>query len=542
MNTTLRVASFLAPVLVAGAAFAQSPDPLAGAATPPVVRQAPAPATDDPAFGISGGAATTLPIFTQFTGGSNAVDFVAGSGSCGANQGQAIGWQFDVLNPITVNCMTWFDDGLNGLDLAHEVGIWDPAGNLIAATNVVIPAGTAATLDGQWRTMAISPVTLPAGSGYIVGGYNGSHSECLSFNVSQTVHSDIAFVDATFSGLNGIFERPANFSAAVNGFYGVGFQLDGGGGGCQGGNGVDFVPGSGTCGTNQGQSIGWQFNVLSPITVNAMTWFDDGQDGLQISHEIGIWDPAGTLIAATNVTIPAGTTATLDGIWRTVSIAPTLLPVGNGYIVGGYNGTHSECLSANVTQTVNPSIAYVDATFSGLNGIFERPSNFSSAVNGFYGCGFQIDDGNCGATLHCDPANNHSGGTYATLADSSVSGPGVLHLEATDGPAGEFGYFLVSLGFTDPGTPISNGMLCLTSPIGRYAPAAGGALNSIGQFDGAGVLQNLAGTSTVGSGYDVMATLPTPPGGVIAAGTSYYFQCWFRDGNRSNFSNVLQFQ
>jgi len=29
---------------------------------------------------------------------------------------------------------------------------------------------------------------------------------------------------------------------------------------------------------------------------------------------------------------------------------------------------------------------------------------------------------------------------------------------------------------------------------------------------------------------------------VIAAGTSYYFQCWFRDGNRSNFSNVLQFQ
>jgi hypothetical protein len=118
----------------------------------------------------------------------------------------------------------------------------------------------------------------------------------------------------------------------------------------------------------------------------------------------------------------------------------------------------------------------------------------------------------------------------------------VLHLEATDGPSGEFGYFLVSLGFNDPGTPISNGMLCLTVPIGRYAPAAGGSFNSIGQFDAGGVLQNLVGTSSVGSGYDVLATLPTPPGGVIQGGTSYYFQCWFRDGNRSNFSNVYQFQ
>ena len=197
---------------------------------------------------------------------------------------------------------------------------------------------------------------------------------------------------------------------------------------------------------------------------------------------------------------------------------------------GTVNGAGSGCI-----------VALGDAgwfdLFTNVSGSLYNPNNVLTALNAFASA-----CGGGGPVLHCDPANNHSGGTYATLADSSVSGPGVLHLEATDGPAGEFGYFLVSLGFSDPGTPISNGMLCLTSPIGRYAPAAGGALNSIGQFAGAGVLQNLAGTSTVGSGYDVMATLPTPPGGAIAAGTSYYFQCWFRDGNRSNFSNVLQFQ
>jgi hypothetical protein len=164
------------------------------------------------------------------------------------------------------------------------------------------------------------------------------------------------------------------------------------------------------------------------------------------------------------------------------------------------------------------------------------------AVSNPWTSSYIIEYEGAGTTLHCDPANAHSGGTYVTLADSSVTGPGVLHLEATDGPAGEFGYFLVSLTLVDPGTPISNGMLCLGSPIGRYAPAAGGTFNSIGQFGAAGVLQNLSGTSTVGTGYDVLATLPTPPGGMIQAGTSYFFQCWFRDGTRSNFSNVLQFQ
>jgi hypothetical protein len=147
-----------------------------------------------------------------------------------------------------------------------------------------------------------------------------------------------------------------------------------------------------------------------------------------------------------------------------------------------------------------------------------------------------------GITIACVPANPHSQGGPATLGSSSISGPGVLHLECTAGPPNEFGYFLVSLTLVDPGTPISNGILCLGAPTGRYAPAAGGTFNSIGQFDASGVLQNLAGTSTVGSGYDVLATLPTPPGGVITPGTSYYFQCWFRDGNRSNFSDVAQFQ
>jgi hypothetical protein len=142
-----------------------------------------------------------------------------------------------------------------------------------------------------------------------------------------------------------------------------------------------------------------------------------------------------------------------------------------------------------------------------------------------------------GPARFCNPANAHSGGAFATLAASDFSGPELYHLEASNGPKDQFGYFLVSAGFNDPGVSISDGRLCLQSPIGRYSPATGGALNSIGRFDAGGVFQNLASNSSVGSGFDVPSALPNPPGGVIGVGDTWHFQLWYRDGASSNFSD-----
>jgi hypothetical protein len=146
-------------------------------------------------------------------------------------------------------------------------------------------------------------------------------------------------------------------------------------------------------------------------------------------------------------------------------------------------------------------------------------------------------------TVVCDPANTHTQGSYTKLDNSILGPPGGalsgLHLEATDGPAGEFGYFLVSSG-ASASLAISNGILCLDSPQGRYAPAAGvSALNSIGAFDASGTYQS----SVQGQqGWNVPIGLPSPPGGTITAGDTWYFQMWYRDGQRSNFSNAIRVQ
>lgn len=153
----------------------------------------------------------------------NAVDFDPNSGSTGANSDQSVGWQFDVINSITVTHLTWFDQDLDGLSNRHEIGIWDSSGTLLVSG--IMPSGTSAALDGIWRTLDVTDTVLGPGKGYIVGGFNGGDAtDRLAFNVNQTVNPNISFVDATFSDINGVFERPTNFSSADTGFYGPSFQ------------------------------------------------------------------------------------------------------------------------------------------------------------------------------------------------------------------------------------------------------------------------------------------------------------------------------
>jgi hypothetical protein len=156
-------------------------------------------------------------------------------------------------------------------------------------------------------------------------------------------------------------------------------------------------------------------------------------------------------------------------------------------------------------------------------------------------------------TVTCDPASQHFLGNYAKMGNSSF-GSGIgsgLHVEVTDGPAGEFGFILVSAD-SNSSLAIFNGVLCLGSPQGRYNPLVATnqgdpTLNSIGQFDAAGVLQSLFGNaaSTGGSGFDVPANLPfSPAGQMIMPGDMWSFQCWYRDqiavpGDTANFSNAI---
>jgi hypothetical protein len=157
---------------------------------------------------------------------------------------------------------------------------------------------------------------------------------------------------------------------------------------------ITLNPATGGTAANANQTVGWQFNVLSQVTATGLEWYDAAGTGLNTAHLVGIWSPAGTLL--TSILIPAGVAAPLDGMFRFQSIAPINLPVGNGYVVGGQNFAASTDLLACgsggscdglLVQSVDPRLAFVNATFSNPGG-FTEPTFFSVAHEGFFGPSF----------------------------------------------------------------------------------------------------------------------------------------------------------
>jgi Domain of unknown function (DUF4082) len=147
---------------------------------------------------------------------------------------------------------------------------------------------------------------------------------------------------------------------------------------------ITFNEATGVSGDNNNQTVGWQFDVLTPVWVTGLGWFDQGANGLGTAHTVGIWAPDGTLL--TSVVVAAGTGAPLMGQYRIADIPDIFLPIGTGYIIGGENfSTSDDRLVANAVQIVDPRIHYVDATYSVKGSGFVRPTSFSIATTGFEG-------------------------------------------------------------------------------------------------------------------------------------------------------------
>ena len=273
---------------------------------------------------------------------------------------------------------------------------------------------------------------------------------------------------------------------------------------------IEFTPVSGNCDFNFEQTIGWQFDVQSEITVTHMGWFDENHDGLEIPHEVAIFDPGGQIIAGTHVVIPTGTLVSLLGDWRSVAIPPTTLPIGQGYIAAGYNGTHSECVYVNVPQRVHPGLVYVDATFAPLNNTFERPTHVSFPFDGFYGVGFEVEGGF--ATPYCDPG-----------AANSVSAGGAV-LASTGG------YGTAGATFDLSALPDQPGLLFAGTTTTLFAFGCGSRCVGGGLLRGPVLVPN---QHTLQTSFAMSASLA-------------YIQYWYRDpaqlpvcGDAFNLSNAL---
>ncbi|MCP3914769.1 MAG: hypothetical protein GY711_04315 [bacterium] len=163
-------------------------------------------------------------------------------------------------------------------------------------------------------------------------------------------------------------------------------------------------------------------------------------------------------------------------------------------------------------------LASADCNMNGRPDAFEIAVGWAQDVNGD-----GIPDA-CTSPYFC-PANTNSSGGPAQIEVSGTPAVGIdtVHLDVTGLPANRFGYFLMSdsIGYI-PMVGGGQGDLCLGLPFVRFADDV---LNS-------------GASGTMSYTPDLVSV----PGATVTQGSTWQFQCWFRDQNptpTSNLSNAV---
>jgi hypothetical protein len=154
--------------------------------------------------------------------------------------------------------------------------------------------------------------------------------------------------------------------------------------------GLTVTPDPQTAYGNGGWVLGYSFLANSPISVVSLGVYDADGDGLAGSHDVGLWDSSGTLLAST--TVPSGTGGSLNAGFRFSSIAPVVLSSGSTYYVGATAlGEGDLWLEDPLSLTPAPEITYDSRRYTSSSGSLVFPDAAGSGSTGYFGANFEFD-------------------------------------------------------------------------------------------------------------------------------------------------------
>lgn len=131
------------------------------------------------------------------------------------------GWAFTLSTTLSVTDLGYFDFGGNGLNEAHQVGIWTNTGTLIVSATV--PSGTTGTLNSGFRYVLV-PTTLLAPGDYVIGGFDsGTSSDPIEVGATITTAPGITYNGSAVSGANA-FSFPSE-PGQGNSYFGPNFEF-----------------------------------------------------------------------------------------------------------------------------------------------------------------------------------------------------------------------------------------------------------------------------------------------------------------------------
>ncbi|MBW4693920.1 MAG: PTPA-CTERM sorting domain-containing protein [Lyngbya sp. HA4199-MV5] len=110
--------------------------------------------------------------------------------------------------------------------------------------------------------------------------------------------------------------------------------------------------------TNGSWSLGFQFTTKKAVNVTKLGFYDDFQNGLTQTHDVGIFDDAGSLLV--QGTVNPGDA--LEGFFRYTSVRSTLLQAGGTFFIAAVTGSESYTFNPE-GFSVNPNITFGSSAF-----------------------------------------------------------------------------------------------------------------------------------------------------------------------------------
>jgi len=171
---------------------------------------------------IGGSSAYATPALQGWTGGSA---YTSGGD-------QLYGWNFNVLDSITVSSLGVYDFGSDGLAISHDVGIFRVSDAALMGSTTV-PAGLGGTLDGGFRYTGVASFNLAPGA-YVIAMTMPVFNNDLQFATtdlgSVVTAPEIEYLTSAFDEPTPFilsFPNPSSNGAFDEGMFGPNFQFDG---------------------------------------------------------------------------------------------------------------------------------------------------------------------------------------------------------------------------------------------------------------------------------------------------------------------------
>ena len=160
---------------------------------------------------------------------------------------------------------------------------------------------------------------------------------------------------------------------------------------------VSAISGSTTTAGND-QTTGWAFSTTNILTIDSIGFYDSQSDGLNVAHQVGIWNSSGVLLASALV----DNASVLSDGFRYTTLPSLLVLLPGTYVLGGFlpKGV-LDAVPYRATYTTIPVVTFVESRTAGGSS-FQFPSGTFTAINpGFFSVNLNVI--NVGGVPELDP-------------------------------------------------------------------------------------------------------------------------------------------